>query len=231
MTCTDKQVGKLMKDKHKYTKETASARAGMDPKTARKYLSANQLPSEMKKPRQSSSKPQLFDAQWNEIESFLENAPGLEAKTILGWLIDKYPEQYQEKHLRTLQRKVRQWRALHGPDQVVMFRQSLKPGKQSQSDYTVMNSLGITVSGEPFNHLLFHFMLPYSCWETVSVCFSESFDSLCAGYEQAVWELGAVAPEHRTDNLSAATHRLGSRREFNERWQHVLNHYGSPAIL
>jgi len=139
MTCTDKQVGKLMKEKHKYTIETASARAGMDPKTARKYIKKNKLPSEMKKPRQPSSKPQLFDPHWNEIESFLENAPALEAKTILSWLIDKYPEQYQEKHLRSLQRKVRRWRALHGPDQVVIFRQTLKPGMQSQSDYTVMN--------------------------------------------------------------------------------------------
>ena len=225
MTCSDKQVGKLMKEKHKYTKETAASRAGMDPKTARKYLKANQLPSELKKPRQPSTKAQLFDPHWAEIESFLENAPGLEAKTILGWLIDKCPEQYQDKHLRTLQRKVRRWRALEGPKREVIFRQSLKPGQQSQSDYTVMNSLGITLSGEVFNHLLFHFMLPYSCWETVSICFSESFDSLCTGYEQAVWQLGAVLPEHRTDNLSAATHKLGSRREFNDRWTQVLEHY------
>ena len=90
-----------------------------------------------------------------------------------------------------------------------------------------MNSLGIHVAGEAFPHLLYHFMLPYSRWETVKVCYTESFDTLTAGYDAAVWTLGAVAPEHRTDNLSAATHRFGNSRAFNDDWTRFLAHYGA----
>jgi len=57
------------------------------------------------------------------------------------------------------------------------------------------------------------------------VCYSESFETLCKGYEKAVWELGCVALEHRTDNLSAATKKYGNRREFTLRWQAFLEHY------
>lgn len=118
------------------------------------------------------------------------------------------------------------WKALKGEAKKVIFPQILYPGRQSQSDCTWMNELNITIKGELFEHLLFHFMLPYSCWETVSICFSESLESLTAGYEDAVWKLGAVVQEHRTDNLSAATHKLGSTRVFNDNWEGFLSHYG-----
>ncbi len=88
-----------------------------------------------------------------------------------------------------------------------------------------MNQLGICIGGQPYPHLLFHFMLPYSCWETFSICHSESFDTLASGFEKAVWELGGVLPEHRTDNLSAATKQCGNSRQFTERWQELLGYY------
>jgi len=88
-----------------------------------------------------------------------------------------------------------------------------------------MNALNITIGGEPFKHLLFHFMLPYSRWESIYICYSESVDSLVAGYEKAVWELGFVVKEHRTDNLTAATKHMGSHREFTERWLTFIAHY------
>ena len=83
----------------------------------------------------------------------------------------------------------------------------------------------VHIAGQPYPHLLFHFMLPYSCWGTFSICHSESFDSLASGFEKAVWELGGVLPEHRTDNLSAATKKCGSSREFTDKWQELLSHY------
>lgn len=97
---------------------------------------------------------------------------------------------------------------------------------QSQSDFTNMNALKITIQDEQFDHLLFHFMLPYSHWESIYLCFSESFESLVAGFEKAIWELGYVAPDHRTDNLTAATKAMGSKREFTDSWQQVMAHYG-----
>ena len=95
-----------------------------------------------------------------------------------------------------MQRRIQHWNAEHGKDRDVIFPQNILPGKQSQSDWTNMNQLKITLNGAAFPHLLFHFMLPFSRRETVMVCYSESFDSLTSGYEKAVWELGGTLPEN-----------------------------------
>lgn len=225
MTCTDQQVVKLMKEKANYGVETAAARAGMSPKTARKYIESGELPSADKKPRHWKTHSDYFDEVWPEIKSFLENAPGLQAKTLLDWLIQKDAIRFQQSHLRTLQRRLKHWRATEGPEKAVIFSQEHIPGIQSQSDYTCMNALDITILGNPFKHLLYHFMLVFSRWETASICYSESYESLSMGFEKAVWELGGVLSDHRTDNLSAATHQSGGRRKFNEQWQSFLAHY------
>ena len=225
MTTTNQQVKLLMKNLKKHTKETAAAKAGMDPKTARKYLKSGKLPSDMKQAYRSHKRPDPFARVWPELAAMLTQAPGLEAKTLMTHLLTLYPGQYNLGQLRTLQRRVRNWRAEYGASKPVIFRQDIKPGKQSQSDYTCMNGLNITINGQVFKHLLFHFMLPYSRWESTMLCFSESFESLVAGFEKAVWELGNVAPEHRTDNLAAATKAMGSGREFTERWQQLMEHY------
>ena len=209
--------------------DIAAAKAGMSVKTAQKYLRLGQLPSELKKERHWRTRRDSFEEVWGEIESMLRHSPGLHSRTILQWLMECYPEKFNMTQLRSLQRRLQAWRCEHGPDRAIIFPQDLKPGCQSQSDYTVMNDFHITLDGYLFSHLLFHFMLPYSRWETVSICFSESFESLAYGYDQAVWELGGVAPEHRTDNLSAATQKMGSGRVFTERWNEVMKHYGVRA--
>lgn len=224
MTCTKQQIGILMKNVKLHGKSIAAAKAGMSPKTASKYIK-NPNANDKLNERDWRTRGNPFEEHWDEIMVLLNNAPGLEAKTIMDWLITKYPEKYKHSQLRTLQRHCKQWRALKGPEKEVIFPQIIKPGVQSQSDCTYMNNLNITIGGEPFPHLLFHFMLPYSRWETVSICYSESFDSLTEGYELAVSELGAVPAEHRTDNLSAATHQMGSSREFNDGWESFLKHY------
>jgi hypothetical protein len=107
-----------------------------------------------------------------------------------------------------------------------MFAQEHRPGEYAQSDFTSMTELGICLGGEPFDHLVFHFVLPYSNWETGGICFAESFEALIGGFQAAVWELGKVPKLHRTDNLSAATHELSDGgRGFNERYLGALSHY------
>jgi hypothetical protein len=207
------------------TQALAAAKAGMSPKTARKYLRLGKLPSEIKKETIRDQRSNSFDCVWQEVESMLRHSPGLHARTILQWLIDCHPGQFSMTQLRSLQRRLQAWRCDHGPDKDVIFPQELKPGRQSQSDFTIMDDLHITLDGQLFSHLLFHFMLPYSQWETVSIALSETFESLAYGYDQAVWELGGVAPEHRTDNLSAATQKMGSKRAFTQRWNEVMSHY------
>ena len=222
---TTKQVKLLMKHIKKNDQITAAAKAGMDVKTARKYLNTDRLPSESQETHAWKTRTDPFADDWPEIESMLKNAPGLQAKTIMNYLLEKKPPRHKPGQLRTLQRHIRQWRAQEGKNKSVIFCQDIKPGRQSQSDFTWMNELNITINGQPFKHMLFHFMLPYSHWESIYLCFSETFDNLTYGYEKAVWELGFVAPEHRTDNLTAAVNNLGSRKTFQERWKTFMAHY------
>ena len=132
---------------------------------------------------------------------------------------------FEEGQLRTLQRRIKQWRGRDGELKEVMFPQRHEPGRQAQSDFTFMNSLGVTIAGQPFPHLLYHFVLTYSNWEATTLCSSESFESLTLGVQNAIWELGAVPAEHRTDRLSAAVNNL-QKGAFTRRYQRLLDHYG-----
>ena len=85
------------------------------------------------------------------------------------------------------------------------------------------------IAGQLFNHLLYHFTLTYSNWESVMVCFSESFESLSAGLQKSLWEVGAVPEQHRTDSLSAAVKSLKDEDEFTERYQGLIRHYDMRA--
>ena len=110
----------------------------------------------------------------------------------------------------------------------MFFAQHHHPAEQSQSDFTDMRSLAVTLSGTPFQHLVYHFVLTYSNWESVTVCHSETFEALSEGLQEALWRLGGVPQEHRTDNLSAATHDLPKHRgrHFTRRYRELLGHYG-----
>jgi hypothetical protein len=225
MSCTKEQIQLVMKYSKVKTLEAAAAKAAMSLRTARKYVKLKGMKEIMKESTKEKMRRNPFEKHWSEIVIMLGNDSGLEAKTIMEWLLENYPEEYKEGQLRTLQRRIRDWRALSGPDKEVYFRQELLPGRQSQSDYTNCNELEITIRGNKFPHLLFHFMLPYSRWETFSIAFSESFASLSSGYTKAVRELGGCIKEHRTDNLTAAVHTEGDRATFTKRWEGFLDHY------
>jgi transposase len=208
---------------------SAALRSGMSDNTARRYRVGG-LPGQRKSPRLYRTRPDPFVAVWPEIEAMLEQAPGLEAVTIFEVLRGRAELSFSEGQLRTLQRRIRRWRASKGPEREVMFAQEHRPGEYGQSDFTSMNELGICLGGERFDHLFFHFVLPYSNWETGGVCFSESFEALIGGFQTAVWELGKAPKLHRTDNLSAATHELGDgARAFNDRYLGALAHYRVEA--
>ena len=225
MTSTAQQVRLLMKYSRTHKLLTAAALAAMSVRTARRYLNRRE-PPKSRKPRDYRTRPDPFANVWHEVENLLKADSGLEAKTLLEWLMERYPDQYHPGQLRTLQRRVKDWRIFEGPpSKEVFFPQEILPGKQSQSDFTWCNELEVTIAGAPFPHLLYHFMLPYSRWEFVCIVASESFDALSCGYDSAVRELGAVAVEHRTDNLAAAV-PIGQRKVFQRRWKDFLAHYG-----
>lgn len=207
------------------TQELAAAKAGMDVKTARKYLADGKLPSENQTERTWRTRPDPFGRVWEEVRQQVDANPGLEAKTLLEALQRKYPGEFADGQIRTLQRHLKRWRATEGPGQEVFFAQQHVPGRLGQSDFTYMNELGITIGGQSFPHLLYHFVLTYSNWEDVTLCYSESFESLSEGLQNALWELGGVPLEHRTDRLSTAVNNMSDEQEFTTRYQALLRHY------
>ena len=132
--------------------------------------------------------------------------PGVMAVTIFEDLQDELgPDGLPDSVRRTLERRIARWRALHGGDKEVFFPQRHDPGRQALSDFTAADGLGVTIAGEPFPHRLYHFRLACSGWEHVRVILGgESFSAVAEGLQDALWKLGGVPREHRTDSLSAA---------------------------
>jgi transposase len=224
---TDQQVRRLvLLMNSEKTKATAAAKAGMDEKTARKYVKLGKMPSEIKKIHDWRTREDPFEPDWDQIKELLDANTGLEAKTIFEYLQREMPGKYQDGQLRTLQRRLKYWRATEGPAKEVFFPQIHRPGELSQSDFTHMTALGITIRNELFEHMIYHFVLTYSDWETATICFSESFESLSRGYQNAVWELGGVTKKHRTDRMSAAVNKECNPEKFTRRYNSLLRHYG-----
>jgi len=224
---TDQQVRRLkMLIKAEKTQAIAAAKAGMDEKTARKYIKSGKLPSQQKKEHNWRTRQDPFEQEWDEIKEKLTVNPGLEAKTIFEVLKREKAGRFTDGQLRTMQRRIKVWRATEGPSKEVFFPQKHFPGQLCASDFTDMSTLDITIEGERFKHLVYHFVVTYSNWETGTICFSESYESLSEGLQNALWELGGVPQSHRTDRLSAAVHKECNPEEFTKRYQELLSHYG-----
>lgn len=204
----------------------AAARGGMDEKTARKYRDSERLPSQCRCERTWRTRADPFTEVWAEIEALVSGAPGLEAKTIFEELQRRHGGRFSEGQLRTLQRRLKRWRATLGSPKEVMFPQIHFPGALCQSDFTHMDLLGVTIDGQAFPHLIYHFVLTYSNWETGSLCFSESFESLSAGLQNALIELGGVPKAHRSDRMSAAVFKDCDGAKFTQAYQGLLRFYG-----
>jgi len=225
---TDQQVRRLIElMQNKSTKSLAAAKAGMTRKTAGKYLRLNEMPSQLKKPHFWRTRQDPFEEIWGTIEAMLEVTPALEATPLFGHLQRTHPGRFPDGQLRTLQRRMRSWRAIKGPAKEVFFPQVHIPGELSESDFTHMTALGVTIRGVLFEHLLYHFVLTYSNWETGTICFSESFEALAEGYQNAVWELGRVPKKHRTDRMTAAVNKECNSEKFTQSYSALLRHYNA----
>ncbi len=225
----DTEVKVYMQERRKgRSQRVAAARAGMSERTARKYERAGKLPSQLKVPHTWRTRPNPFAADWPWVVEQLERDPALQGTTLFALLCARHPGRYRPTQVRTLQRHIAAWRALHGPEREVIFEQVHTPGERGQSDFTWMNDVAITIAGTPFAHRLFHFVLTYSNVEAISICQSESFAALAEGLERALWQLGGVPAQHRTDHLSAAVRQLHAeeREEWTERYQALMAYYG-----
>jgi transposase InsO family protein len=224
---TDEQVRRLMKlVRAGKTLAVAAAKSGMCERTAGKWRRLEGLPSEAHVEHTWRTREDAFSEVWPEVREHLAANPGLQAKTLFADLQRRYPGRFADGQLRTLQRRVKVWRATEGPGREVFFPQEHQPGVRGESDFCHLTKLAVTIQGRPFVHLLYHFVLPYSNWETGRICFSESFESLSEGLEEALFALGGVPERHRTDRLSAAVQPPDNPEEFTRQYQALLAHYG-----
>jgi hypothetical protein len=224
---TDRQVKRLWQALSSGKSLAQSAdKSGMDEKTARKFRQPGKLPSAVAPQRTWRTRTDPFAEVWPEVFEQLQTASGLEAKTLFVWLQGKYPGKFDDTQLRSFQRGVKRWRATAGPAKEVFFDQVHPPGRLCASDFTHMKSLSVTIGGQAFDHLVYHWVLTYSNWESVTICFSESFESLSEGLQNAVWELGGVPQRHRTDRMSLAVNNASDEKEFTERYTGLLGYYG-----
>ena len=207
----------------------------MDRKTARKYVEAGMLPSEMARPRDWRTRPDPFEEHWPELEERLRLTPELEAKTLFELLVEQHADRYDAGQLRTLQRRVKRWRAAHGPDREIVFGQQHRPGEAAQTDFTRTAELAVTIVGQLFVHMLCVLVLPYSNWQWATVCLSESMAGLRKGVQRALFQLGRVPRYHQTDNSTAATHKIpdgqaacfeDGKRPFNADYIALMQHFG-----
>lgn len=205
----------------------AALRSGMHRNTARRYVASGKVPSESTAPRRWRTREDPFAEDWPELAERLAAAPSLEAKALFEDLLRRRPGRYEPGQVRTFQRRVQQWRATEGPERSVFFAQNHRPGEALQTDFTWAQELAVTIGGEPFGHLLCHSVLPYSNWQSATVCHSESMLALKRGVQTAVFRLGRVPRWHQTDNSTAATHDLRTgKRGFNEEYSALMRHLG-----
>ena len=230
---TDQQVRVYMTDRLHYSQRIAAARAGFSERTARRFEADPTLPSQRKAAR-GRTVPDPLGAVWEPVLlPILQNDPAVQAVTLLRHLQMTDPDAFPDDRVRrTLERRVRDWRALHGPERDVIFRQTPEPGRMALSDFTDANELDVTIAGEPLSQRLFHFVMAYSGWEHAAVVLGgESYPALAENLQNALWTLGGVPHEHRTDSLSAAYRNLAAdaAKDITDRYNAFCAHYGMLA--
>ena len=208
--------------------ETSSAKAGFSTSTGHRFRRDTRLPSEKAGPR-GSRRPDPLDGLFeNEVVPMLTSGPQLRPVAVFEELLRRHPD-LNPNIRRTLERRIRRWRALHGEGREVIFRQDRQPGQLGISDFTCMNASGVTVAGETFRHMLYHFRLPWSGFTHAHVVRGgESFRALSKGLQDALRLLGGTPSEHRTDSLSAAFRNLSkdAAADLTDRYRLLCEDHG-----
>lgn len=227
---TDHQVTKYKELRNKHPQEVAAAKVGISVSSARRLESQVSLPSQ-RPPRHWRTRSDPLGEVWDsEVVPMLEAAPALMAITVLEELQRRHPGEFADSLLRTLQRRVRQWRALNGQERELFFAQAHPPGRLGLSDFTVCDELQVVVEGSFLPHRLYQFTFAHSGWRHARLTLGgESFQALTSGLQDALWMAGGVPQEHRTDSLSAAFNNLAEQEELTRRYSDLCQHYGMRA--
>ncbi len=225
---TDQQAKLYMNLRRTHSRQTAAAKAGFSASTCARIEADPRLPSQ-KQTRRGRRRPDPLAPYWDsEIVPMLQATPGLRPVTVLGEMQRRHAA-FSADLRRTLERRIRLWQALHGPEREVIFRQEHPPGQQGLSDFTDTAALGVSIAGVPLEHRLYHFRLAFSGWQHVRVVLGgESFVALAEGLQNALWALGGAPAEHRSDSLSAAFRNLerDAAADLTCRYEELCAHYG-----
>ena len=209
---------------------TAAAKAGLSVASARRIDLDPRPPSTKKQRRTWRTRPDPLDGVWNEeILPLLVAAPGLRPITLFDEMERRHPDRIGPSFRRTLERRIADWKALHGADRDVIFPQTQQPGRMGLSDFTDANGFGVIVGGQKLEHRLYHFALAFSGFEHAEVILGgESYAALASGLENALRLLGGVPLEHRSDSLSAAFRNLARPdvEDLTRRFAALVAHYG-----
>lgn len=229
---SDFQVLKYKAQRRQHSQAAAAAKAGISERSARRIDVLEELPSQRPE-RQWRTRIDPLAAVWDaELLPLVQCNPQLNAVSLLEELQRRYPGAYGDGMLRTVQRRLRQWRATHGGERELFFAQEHPPGRQGLSDFTHAGDLAVTIGPQPFAHSLYQFALAHSGWRPATVVEGgESFHALSTGLQTALWRLGGAPEEHRTDSLSAAFKNLSDpeRRTWTERYAALCSHYAMRA--
>ena len=212
------------------SQQTAAAKAGISTRTARRIDNGTHRPNRGR-PRDWKTRSDPLNGLWDkELKPMLEAEPRLEAITLFETLQERYPGEYDDK-LRTVQRRVSEWKAVHGKPKEVMFKIKHDPGVMGQSDFTHLKGVSVTIGGKPFHHILYHYRLSFSGWQYVQVIQGgESFIGLSQGLQNALAASGGAPETHRTDSLSAAFRNTGGRNpKLTQLYAQVCDHYRMQA--
>jgi len=225
---TDQQARLYMYLRTTHTRQTAAAKAAFSASTGARLDADRRLPSQKHTPRGRRRPDPLMEHWESEIVPLLQATPGLRPITVLREMQRRHAT-FSDDLRRTLERRIRLWQALHGPEREVIFRQEHPPGQQGLSDFTDATELGVTIAGVALAHRLYHFRLAFSGWQHAHVVLGgESFVALAEGLQNALWSLGGAPIEHRSDSLSAAFRNLerDAVEDLTHRYEALCEHYG-----
>lgn len=210
------------------SQETAAAKAALSERSGRRIEKGERPSNPIERHWRTREDP--FEAIWEkELVPLLEQEPELTGLTLFEYLEDEHANQFPYSLLRTLQRRVKLWKATLGPDKNIIFRQSVPAGQQGLSDFSHPNT-EITLQGKPFAHLLYQFRFAYSGWRYVQIILGgESYSALADGLQSALSLAGGSPLEHRTDSLSAAFINSAQEQKLTQSYNALCSHYNLRA--
>ena len=211
-----------------HTQESSAAKAGLSSRTGRR-VEKQPIITAPKQRHWRTRKDPLAPVWEQTLLPLLQQEPSLSGLTLWEYLDEHHPGQYPPSLLRTLQRRVKLFKATEGADKPVIFRQDVPIGHQGLSDFTHPDT-EITIAGKPFVHLIYQFRLAYSGWRDAHIIQGgESYSALAQGLQNALIKLGGSPLEHRTDSLSAAYNNHAQEQQLTKHYQALCQHYGMTA--